>query len=300
MDSTLATSDDLRGPSADRLLAASFLARFREPTRSHYGMCVRQWFAWCDEHGIRPLEAQRAHIELWMRELEEVKGLKLSTINGKITAVGGLYRCAVLDGLLPASPAQWVKRPSVPRMSTTNGLTRPEALKMMELAKQSSVQDHAIMCILILNGLRVGELCAIQVEDVGREGGYHTIKIVREKSGKPAVIPLAPRTSWAVEQTMYGRTTGPLFMLRGELPMDRRGVDRIVKRLGKLAGIDKRISPHSMRHTCVTLMLDAGVSVRNVRNTIGHSDDRMVAYYDRNRESLTMNGTHMVAAFVEG
>lgn len=300
MNSTLATADDLRGPSTDRIFAAGFLARYREPTRSHYAMVVRQWFAWCDKHGVRPLEAQRPHLELWMREMEEVSGLKLSTINGKITAIGQFYRYAVLDGLLPASPAQWVKRPSVPRQSTTNGLTRPELLRVLDLAKASCPQDHAIMCILGLNGIRVGELTAIRIEDIGRDGGYHTVKIVREKSQEGAVIPLAPRTSWAVEQTMYGRKSGPLFMLRGELPMDRRGVDRIVKRLAKQAGIDKRISPHSLRHTFITLALDAGVSVRNVRNSVGHSDDRMVAYYDRNRESLTLNATHMVSAFIEG
>jgi len=217
-----------------------------------------------------------------------------------MTAVGQLSNYAVIDGYLPASPCQWIKRPSVPRQSTTNGLTRPELLRVLDLAKASTPQDHAIMCILGLNGLRVGELVAIQIEDVGRAGGYHTIEITREKSHEPAVIPLAPRTSWAVEQTMYGRKAGPLFMLRGELPMDRRGVDRIVKRLAKEAGITKRISPHSLRHTFITLALDAGVNVRNVRNSVGHSDDRMVAYYDRNRESLTLNATHMVSAFVEG
>lgn len=300
MDSTLATVGELRGLTPEAVVAAGFLASHKEPTRSHYAMVTRQWFAWCREQGIAPMDAQRPHIELWMREMEEVKGLKPSTVNGKMVAVGQFYKYAVMDGYLPSSPAQWVKRPSVPRQSTTNGLTRPELLKVLDLAKASGPQDHAIMCILGLNGLRVGELCAIQIEDLGREGGYHTVKVVREKSHEPAVIPLSPRTSWAVEQTMWGRKSGPLFMMHGEIPMDRRGVDRVVKRLAKKAGIDKRISPHSLRHTFITLALDAGVSVRNVRNSVGHADDRMVAYYDRNRESLTLNATHMVSAFVEG
>jgi site-specific recombinase XerD len=98
---------------------------------------------------------------------------------------------------------------------------------------------------------------------------------------------------------MYGRVSGPLFMLRGELPMDRRGADRIVKRLAKKAGITKRVSPHSLRHTFITLALDAGVSVRDVQNSVGHADARMVSYYDRNKDSLTRNATHSVAAWVE-
>lgn len=300
MSTTPATFADVAGPSPETLIAGGFLASYREPTRSHYAMIVKQWYAWCADKGFRPMEAQRPHFELWMREMEEVQKLKPSTICGKVGCISQLYKYAVIDGYLPASPCQWIKRPPVQRMSTTNGLSRPELLRVLDLAKASGPQDHAIMCILGLNGLRVGELCAITVEDIGREGGYHTIKIVREKSHEPAVIPLSPRTSWAVEQTMWGRHSGPLFMLRGEVPIDRRGVDRIVKRLAKQAGITKRVSPHSLRHTFITLALDAGVNVRNVRNSVGHSDDRMVAYYDRNRESLTLNATHMVSAFVEG
>src|SRR5437764_14892084 len=116
---------------------------------------------------------------------------------------------------------------------------------------------------------------------------------MREKSHEPAVVPLAPRTSWAVEQCLYGRKSGPLFMLRGEVAMDRRGVDRIVKRLAKQAGITKRVSPHSLRHTFITLALDAGVNIRNVQNSVGHADARMVAYYDRNKASLSQNAKHM-------
>lgn len=170
---------------------------------------------------------------------------------------------------------------------------------MLELAKQSSAQDHAIMCVLGYNGLRVGELCAIQVDDIGMMGGYLTIKLVREKSHEVAVVPLAPVTSQAVQKVMYGRTSGPLFRLRGEVPMDRRGVDRIVKRLCKKAGITKRVSPHSLRHTFITLSLDAGAAVRDVQNSVGHADMRMVSYYDRNKTSLARNSTHLVSAWVE-
>jgi len=296
---TIATTADIRGPNPEAVLLAGFLASYQENTRVQYAMIMRQWFRWCENKGLRPLDAKRPHFELWMRELEEVDGLKLSTVNGKMTAVGQFYRYAVIDGFLPASPCQWIKRPSVPRKSTTNGLTRPELLRVLDLAKQTSVQDHAICCVLGLTGIRVGELCAIQIEDIGRNAGFHTVKIIREKSHEEAEIPLVPRASWAVEQQMWGRTSGPLFLLRNEVPMDRRGVDRIVKRLCKKAGIDKRISPHSFRHTFVTLSLDAGADPRSVQKSVGHSDLRMTSYYDRAKSSLSKNTAHLVAAYLE-
>lgn len=296
---TPATFADVTGPRPENLLAANFLVSYPEGTRNSYALVLRQWFTWCYSHGIQPMDAKRPHIEAWMRQMEEVDGLKNSTICGKVGTLNMFYRTAVRDDYLMANPVEWVKRPSVPRQSTTNGLTRRELWDVLELAKQSSAQDHAILCVLGYNGLRVGELCAIQVENVSMMAGYLTIKIVREKSHETAVIPLAPVTSQAVQKVMFGRTTGPLFRLRGEVPMERRGVDRIVKRLCRKAGITKRVSPHSFRHTFITLSLDAGASVRDVQNSVGHADMRMVSYYDRAKTSLERNSTHLVSAWVE-
>lgn len=306
MDSTLATPSSIAGAPEEEIVALRFLVRYREPTRSSYAMGIRQWFQFCYDHGIQPMKAQRSDLEMWLRKLDEVDQLKNSTMAGKMNAVAGMYRFAVRDGYLQASPAEYVRRPTVPRYSTTNALTRSELLRVLDLAKESSPRDHALLCILGLNGLRIGELCSLNVQDVGRNSGYHTIKFIREKSNRQeAEVPLAPRTSHAVEQYLYGRTNGPLFLMRNPKGdewqrMDRRSADRVVKRIVKAAGITKRITPHSFRHTFVTLSLDAGVSSRDVQNSAGHSDPRMVAYYDRNKASMPRHATHFMAAYVEG
>lgn len=80
-----ARADDVR-LDRDRLVAAAFLASYREPTRSLYAMNLRQWFSWCAERGMSPLDAKRAHLEVWARELEELKGLKASTVANKLNA----------------------------------------------------------------------------------------------------------------------------------------------------------------------------------------------------------------------
>lgn len=306
MSSDLATPSSIAGAPQEDIVALGFLARYREPTRSSYALGIRQWFQFCYDHGVKPMDAKRADIEMWQRKLDEVDKLKNSTMAGKINAVAGMYRFAVRDGYLAASPAEYVRRPTVPRYSTTNALTRSELLRVLDLAKESSPRDHALLCILGLNGLRIGELCSLNVQDVGRNSGYHTIKFIREKSNRQeAEVPLAPRTSHAVEQYLYGRTNGPLFLMRNPKGdewqrMDRRSADRVVKRIVKAAGITKRITPHSFRHTFVTLSLDAGVSSRDVQNSAGHSDPRMVAYYDRNKASMPRHATHFMAAYVEG
>lgn len=292
---------DLRGPDRETIVAAGFLAAYREPTRTNHGNNLRLWFAWCHRRKLDPMEVERAHIEFYARELEEIDGKKLSTVANKLGTINRFYHFAVVDRYLIANPAEYVRRPSVPRVSTTNGMTRVELLRMLDVAKESRPRDHALFCIMGLNGPRIGEVLQMDIEDLSRSGtGYHTVKVKREKGGETPVIPMSPRTSFAIEQTTYGRTSGPIFLNRECHRLDKPGANRIVKRLAKVAGIDKRLSCHSFRHTFITLALDAGVSVRDVQNSVGHRDARQVSYYDRNRGSLARNATHTVSAYVEG
>ena len=82
--------------------------------------------------------------------------------------------------------------------------------------------------------------------------------------------------------------------------MDRYAADRIVKRLARRAGITKRISPHSLRHSFITAALDAGVPLRDVQEAASHADPRTTMRYDRARHSLDRHATYIVAAFVAG
>lgn len=306
MNSLPATPESIAGLTPDEVVAARFLSRYREPTRSGYKQSLKGWFAWCHSKGLLPMNVERAHIELWARELEEVHGNKAATICGKLNAVCGMYKYAQRDRFLEHNPAEWVGRPKVPRYSSTESLSRSEMLRLLDLAKESGARDHALLCILGLNGLRVGEAVSLNIEDLGFKQSYRTMKFTREKkNGEVFEMPLSPRTSHAVDQCIYGRDSGPVFLMRGlngaePSRMDRRAADRVVKRLVKEAGITKRITPHSFRHSFVTLSLDAGASQRDVMNSVGHADPRMIAYYDRNRDSLPRHATHFVSAFVEG
>lgn len=285
----------------DEIVAASFLAAYRGKTRELYATNLKLWFRWCERHAIRPLEVSRAHIEVWARELEERDGNKLSTVANKLNTVCRFYRMAKIDRHITDNPAEYIRKPSIPRVSTTTGLTRSELLRCLDVAEKTDPQDHALWCLLAYNGPRIGEALALDVEDLGRVGGYRTIRVKREKGNRDADIPMAPRTSWAIDTMLGTRASGPLFRKRphGER-MDQKAANRIVHRIVKAAGIDKRITPHSLRHTHITLALNAGVSIRDVVNSMGYADARQVSYYDRDKDSLARNATHMVSAFVEG
>lgn len=82
--------------------------------------------------------------------------------------------------------------------------------------------------------------------------------------------------------------------------MTRDYAGRIVRRLSKKAGITKRISPHSLRHSYITAMLDAGVPLRDVQIAARHADPRTTTHYDRARNNLDRHGNYVVAAFLTG
>ena len=107
------------------------------------------------------------------------------------------------------------------------------------------------------------------------------------KGVKHATIPLAPRTSRAIDLYVGERATGPIFLGAKGGRMDRYAADGTVKHLARRAGITKRISPHCLRHSFVTDALDAGVALRDVQEAASHTDPRTTMRYDRRRALST-------------
>ena len=99
-------------------------------------------------------------------------------------------------------------------------------------------------------------------------------------------IPLAPRTARAIDLAIGERTGGPVFLAGDGRRLDRHGAGRIVRRTARRAGINKIVSPHTLRHAFITAALDAGVPLRDVQEAASHADPRTTMLYDRGRGSL--------------
>jgi site-specific recombinase XerD len=98
-----------------RLAVAAYLARFTGSSRQHTESDLRCYLAWCAERGLDPLAARRPHLELYIRWMQEIRQLKPSTVWRRFSVVAGFYKTCVIDSLLEHSPAEHVRRPSVPR-----------------------------------------------------------------------------------------------------------------------------------------------------------------------------------------
>jgi len=123
---------------------------------------------------------------------------------------------------------------------------------------------------------------------------------VVRKGGKIVTMPLAPRVARALDLAIGDRAGGPVFLSASGRRMDRHAASRIVRRVARAAGLDKHITPHSLRHAFITAALDAGVPLGDVQEAASHADPRTTMRYDRGRQSLDRHATYIVATFVAG
>ena len=277
---------------------AAFLAGYGGATLRSCTTDLRIFAGWCTDSRIALLEAKRAHIEIFGREMESA-GKMRSTVARRMSTIAGFFKYCHDEGLLDRNPAANVRRPKVDHESRTLGLDRNELGGLLVQAGLGTAREHALISLLALNGLRISEALNADIEALDMDRGHRTLRIVR-KGGKHVVIPLAPRTGRSLDLYISERTTGPIFVGAKGGRMDRYAADRMVKRLSKRAGVNKRISPHSLRHSFITAALDAGVPLRDVQEAASHADPRTTMRYDRARQSLDRHATYIVAAFVAG
>jgi site-specific recombinase XerD len=275
-----------------------FLAGYSGNTRDAYQQDLRTFVGWCQIQQVEVFRVRRTHIELFARWLEHC-GAARATVARRLSTVAGFYRYCVEEESLTLNPASNVRRPKLRPESTINGLDRNELGAFMVQAGLAVTRDHALACLLALNGLRVSEALNCDIDDLGLERGHHTLRVLR-KGGQTVIAPLAPRTARTVYLTAGERTYGPIFESDDGQRMNRHQAARIVRRLAKQAGIDKVISPHSLRHSFITVALDAGVPLRDVQEAASHADPRTTMRYDRARRSLDRHATYIVATFVAG
>ncbi|MEJ7786173.1 MAG: tyrosine-type recombinase/integrase [Solirubrobacteraceae bacterium] len=277
-------------------VAAAYLAGFGTATREAYARDLRAWGCFLARASVPVLDARRVHVDAFCRAAE-AEGVAPATLARRLTAMAGFYAYAADEGLIGRNPVDRVRRPRVSDESSRPGLDRDELRAMLRTAEADGARSHALVCLLGLNGLRVSEVVAADVGDLGHERGHRTLR-VRRKGGKVATVPLAPRTAAAVDVLVGDREAGPIFATRTGRPMDRHAAWKVVRRLARAAGITAAISPHSFRHSFVTNALDAGVPLHVVQDGAGHADPRTTQRYNRRRRSLDGHATYAVAAFI--
>jgi integrase/recombinase XerC len=213
------------------------------------------------------------------------RGLEASSIARKLAALRSWLRFLVRRGVLERNVAREVRSPRLPT-KLVSFLPIDEAAILVEakaLGGASRARDVAILELLYATGLRVSELAGLDLENVDRSGA--TVRVLG-KGRKERMVPYGGKAAVALDAYLAPRAAsrGPVFTNHRGGRLTARAIHGLVKRSAAAAGLTRRVSPHTLRHTFATHLLDAGADLRAIQEFLGHS-----------RLSTTQRYTHVGA-----
>jgi integrase/recombinase XerD len=219
--------------------------------------------------------ARVARLLLWLRE----EGLAPRTVSRHVASLRGLFRYLLTTGYTRDDPTA--------HLETSSPWTRlPGVLGQQEVARllaapptghRSGIRDKAMLELLYAAGLRVSELVALRLSDVDLEVGYVRCQ---GKGAKERVVPVGAEAQRWVRRYLdsarspltRGRPSPSLFLSRLGRPLTRQGFWKILRGYARAAGIERRVTPHTLRHSFATHLLERGADLRAVQMMLGHAD----------------------------
>ena len=207
------------------------------------------------------------------------KGLQARSRARHLVAIRGFYRFLVQEKILRNDPARLIDLPKS-GLKLPHVLSREEIellLKAPDIRKPIGVRDAAMLELLYAAGLRVSELINLKLQDINLEAGF--VRIFG-KGSRERIVPIGSHAREKVStylKTVRSRrlkqTTSPyLFIARAARPMTRQGFWKLLRRYSLQAGLKKKITPHSLRHSFASHLLEGGADLRAVQVMLGHVD----------------------------
>jgi integrase/recombinase XerD len=275
----------------DYLLVEKGLSR---NTLASYAGDLSRFLSFLADSGIRHISETDAGVIL--RHLAALRSTKLcARSRGRhLATLRGFYRFLLREKIIESDPTRTIDLPKI-------GLKLPEVLTVEEVeallkgsdsASAASIRNLAMLELLYASGLRVSELVGVKVRDVNLEAGFVR---VFGKGGKERVVPIGEHARQKIDAflretrplLLKGIASAYLFVARAGKPMTRQGFWKILLRQARSAGIVKRITPHSLRHSFASHLLEGGADLRSVQVMLGHADIATTQIYTHvSREHL--------------
>lgn len=249
-------------------------------TRQAYERDLRLF---CKTLGFKNSDAlvnvNREQIIGYMTQLKE-KGLAAATIARKLAAIKAFYRFMTAEGYMDANPAEVVeagtKGIKLPRVLSEDEVVR--LLNQPDITTAEGFRDRTMLEVLYATGMRVSELINLTLERVDLNTKYI---IAFGKGSKERIVPLGSVAAEFLQQylekvrpklTHEDRNTNIVFLAFGGHELTRQRFWQIIRTYGRKANINKALTPHILRHSFATHLLDNGADLRSVQELLGHSD----------------------------
>ena len=243
-------------------------------TLESYGRDLARLQLWADKAGKPLAQLTRADLRKWIAHLSRA-GLAPTSVARAVSAARGLFRFLMLDGHIKSHPTEDLDTPQrfayLPQFLTEDEIDQLFAAP--DIATEEGVRDRALIEVMYAAGLRVSELISLKQTDVDVQSG---LVVCHGKGSKERRVPIGKSAIHWVQQYSairagYGKPSSPhLFLNRGK-PISRQFAWAMIKRYAHQAGV-KDISPHTLRHSFATHLLQRGADSRSVQALLGHSD----------------------------
>lgn len=253
---------------------------FSAHTRTSYRNDLHRYLLFMQEETPSVGEIRTADIRRFIAQLHET-GLEASTLARNISAIRSLHRFLLAERTLETNPAETIQQPKQAR-TLPNVLSVEEIVRLLEapLKKQPqgrfTLRDKAILEMLYATGIRVSELVDLQQHNLFFDAGF--VRIFG-KGSKERLVPVGTHAiTWTTRYTKELRirlvskgSHDVLFLNARGKKLSRMAIYLMVREYALLAGINREISPHTLRHTFATHLLEGGADLRAVQEMLGHS-----------------------------
>lgn len=284
-----------RAGAGHKVLTATRSWIARRPSvhsQTAYAKDASWWLAWCAATGTDPTTAAPTDADDYATALRDSQ-LAKSTRGRRLAVASSWYEYLVRADIAERNPFAGMDRPSVSADdSPTHGLTAAELATLLNHAKRhESARTYALLVTLATTAGRIGSVLSATVGALGHDKGHRVIDLKTKGDHKKRFV-LVPLAVEAIGACLADRgqddPAAYLFATRTGKPMDEPAAFRTLRRVASAARIPgaDRISPHSLRHSYATTMLDKGVPLADVQDALGHADPRTTRRYDRARGAL--------------
>jgi integrase/recombinase XerD len=247
-------------------------------TLEAYGRDVGRLVAFLEAQGrARVGEASAADLREFVYQLKD-QGLQATSIRRNLSAVRTYFAFLIAEGLVIADPSERLEPPKT-RRRLPDVLSHAEMERLLVAPDPVDPlywRDKAMLEFGYASGVRVSELTALKIKDLELDEGFAT---VFGKGSRERLVPIGQGAIRAIRLYLRdlrptlerGKGKGAVFLNARGQPLSRMGVWKILKGHVLKAGIEKRVSPHTLRHTFATHLLDAGADLRAVQELLGHA-----------------------------
>ena len=250
-----------------------------ENTISSYANDLKKYTQFLLSKGVNnPSQIGKAHIVEFI-EKEKREGFKLSSIARRISSIKGFHRFLTRERILNRDVTSsleslrlWKKVPQVLELSEVEKL-----LSCPNIRKPQGLRDKAIFELLYATGLRVSEVCSLKINDVNLEVGFIKVK---GKGGRERIVPLGETALHFLKRyieevrpkLLKNRESVFLFISSFKKNLSRQSIWKMIKLYIKKTRIKKEVSPHTLRHSFATHLIERGADLRSVQEMLGHSN----------------------------